>query len=216
MSKVTILGVEVDESKLQSIIQKSNKSNPNFDGKNFSEKLEELGRAVESFSKAGPEFKKDYINAKRMYDQLSKVNTWFSEYCFEDKTSDEILSVKKMIHVHSRIENFKELGEEHCVMVDGFGLFALIDLYIIPFSKVDCNYSSQLECLRNVSLVTNFTNENNIENPFNLPSNGMYGSSRAISTDHFAVIIKNQNNPIHKYLERNTSWRYVSSDGSSL
>lgn len=217
MAKITILGVEVDEDKLMSVVQKSKKKNENFNEQFFSDKLEELKQSVEGFSKAGVEFKKDYITAKRMYDQLSKVNEWFSEYCYQEhEPKNAVLRTKRMIHVHSRIENFKQIGEQLCVMVDGFGLFALVDLYIIPFSLVDCNFSSQLDCLRNVSLVTNFSNPDRIENPFNLPDDGLYGSSRPITTEHFAVVVNDVNNPICKYLEKNTSWRYVSSDGSSL
>lgn len=218
MGKITILGVEVDESLINKIIESGERDNVDFNSRFFSDKVNELQKVVDNLSKAGKDFKKDYIEMKRLYDGLFKINEWFSEYNYTDKyPTDKVTKAKRLVQIKTNIPNYNVIDSKYFVKMDGTGLFAVVEFYIIPFSLVDNSFDRTIDCLRDVSLKTGGRDiYGSFRNPFNLPEDGMYGSSRAINQKLFAVVVQNQESPIAKYLERNISWRYMASDGAAV
>jgi len=215
--KRLILGVEIDETDIAKLLEDDTPKNENFNNSYFKDQLNELEKTIEILSKAGSEFVSEYIQLKRLFDGLSKVEEWFSKYNYTDTYSPvTITRVTKLIQIKAFIPGIKYMSKQHFIKVDGSGVFAPVEMYIIPFQMIEGNFETPLDCLRHVSLSTGISTYGVIRNPFNLPLDALYGSTRELSDTHFAVICSEQENPIAKFLDRNISWRYILSNGSSL
>jgi hypothetical protein len=220
--KITLLGVELDEEEVMKKVTSDAKPHQ-FNSEFFTEQLETYAEEVERYSTLGKEFKKEFIDASRIYKALVKIDEWFRLYNYTDTyPSDKIVKVSKLVHIKLYDDMSKRIIKNYDDVVNLDGLYTVFEMYIIPFSLVSSSKNKDetyLETLRRVSMdmcKPLSSDPDRVYNTYGLPDDASYGTSRVISPTHFAVIVESQDNPIASRVTRNVSWRYVSPSGYAV
>lgn len=220
MNTIKLLGIELDEDQVMSKVE--NRTKPSvFNERFFSDQLDELGELVARYATMGKEFKKEYIEYSRMYNALIKIDEWFKDHNSSENFGDDIVKVKKLVHAKTYYDKGTMFNTKFKDYVYIGGLYTVVEMYIIPFERVKYTYpdKSLLETMRRVSLdmcKPTLKDPDREYNNYNLPEDGNYGTSRAISPTHFALFVHNQDNPFANQISRMSQWRYILPDGSAI